>query len=216
MAKPFPRLDNGDDAMSRHHQAIAGPRWPAVRLFVFSRDGWRCCNCGKAGRLECDHVKPLDRFPDQDPYDAAGLQTLCRGCHIVKTSRERFTAGAFAPIGDVILNAQHDRRTPLARTGGGLELMDSADALEIRAEMPPTQAADDVLALVRANVLRGLSLEFEATAERVEAGVRVIDKARLSGIGVVDSPAYPQSEVEAREAHVAAMVAKARKLRFWL
>ena len=29
---------------------------------------------------------------------------------------ERIEAGAFAPIDDVILNAHHDRATPLART----------------------------------------------------------------------------------------------------
>ena len=57
--------------------------------------------------------------------------------------RERFTAGAFAPIGDVLLNSQHDRRTPLARTGGGgLEIRDTAEALLIEAELPATGAAD--------------------------------------------------------------------------
>ena len=112
---------------------------------------------------------------------------------------ERIEAGAFAPLGDVILNASHDRTTPLARTGGGgLELEDTAEALTVRADLPATQAADDVLALVRAGVLRGLSIEFRAVAERIEAGVRVIERARLSGVGVVDTPAYPQSEVEAR------------------
>ncbi|MCE2494038.1 MAG: HK97 family phage prohead protease [Alphaproteobacteria bacterium] len=112
--------------------------------------------------------------------------------------RERFTPGAFAPIGDVLLNAQHDRRTPLARTGAGLELRDGPDSLELEATLPNTRTADDVLELVRAGVLRGLSIEFEAKAERMESGVRVVDKARLAAVGVVDTPAYPQSEVEAR------------------
>ena len=44
--------------------------------------------CGKAGRLECDHVTPLKRDPNQDAYDPRGLQTLCRRCHIEKTPRE--------------------------------------------------------------------------------------------------------------------------------
>ena len=39
--------------------------------------------------------------------------------------KERFSPGAFAPIGDVLLNAQHQRTVPLARTdGGGLTLVD--------------------------------------------------------------------------------------------
>ena len=112
---------------------------------------------------------------------------------------ERIAAAAFAPIGDVILNASHDRSSPLARTGGGgLELVDTAESLTIRAELPATRAADDVLELVRRGVMRGLSVEFRAVAERMEGGARVIERARLSGIGVVDTPAYPESEVEAR------------------
>ena len=90
--------------------------------------------------------------------------------------RERIEPGAFAPLGDAILNAQHDRATPLARTdGGGLTLLDSEAALEIRAELPPTRSADDVLELVRAKVMRGLSIEFVALTERSEANVRIIE-----------------------------------------
>ena len=113
--------------------------------------------------------------------------------------RERIEAGAFAPIGDVILNASHDRSTPLARTAGaGLDLADSAERLAFAATLPETRAADDVLALVRTGVMRGASIEMRVTAERIEAGVRVIERAALTGIGIVDTPAYPASEVEAR------------------
>lgn len=63
-------------------------KWERVRLQVFDRDGWRCVDCGKAGRLECDHVIPLHRDPRQDPYDLAGLATRCVGCHIAKTRAE--------------------------------------------------------------------------------------------------------------------------------
>ena len=59
-----------------------------MRHFVFKRDAYRCTSCDKAGRLECDHVTPLQREPGQDPYDPNGLQTLCRRCHIAKTARE--------------------------------------------------------------------------------------------------------------------------------
>ena len=72
--------------------------------------------------------------------------------------RERIEAGAFAPLGDVILNASHDRTAPLARTAGaGLDLADSADRLAFAATLPETRAADDVLALVRTGVMRGAS-----------------------------------------------------------
>lgn len=50
---------------------------------VLDRDGWRC---RRVGRMEVDHVVPLDR--GGDPWDMANLQTLCRGCHIAKTAAE--------------------------------------------------------------------------------------------------------------------------------
>ena len=113
--------------------------------------------------------------------------------------RERFEAGAFTPIGDVLLNAQHARQTPLARTGGGgLTLTDGPDALRIEADLPATRAADDVLELVRSKVLRGLSIEFRAIAERMDGDLRIISAAALGAVSVVDTPAYPESEVEAR------------------
>lgn len=74
--------------MSRHHVHLNARRWAAVRRHVFERDGWRCVECGRAGRLECDHVTPLEHEPGQDPYDVNGLQSLCRSCHIAKTARE--------------------------------------------------------------------------------------------------------------------------------
>ena len=74
--------------MSRHHAHLNARRWAAVRRAVFERDGFRCVRCGRAGRLECDHITPLQREPGQDPWDINGLQTLCRTCHIEKTRRE--------------------------------------------------------------------------------------------------------------------------------
>ena len=74
--------------MSRNHLQFHSLRWAAVRRTVFARDGHRCVMCGKAGRLECDHITPLQREPGQDPWDINGLQTLCRTCHIEKTRRE--------------------------------------------------------------------------------------------------------------------------------
>ena len=115
--------------------------------------------------------------------------------------RERFEPGAFGMVEnlDVMLNSQHDRQAPLARTGGGgLFLSDSAAALGIKADMPDTQAANDVLELVRKKVLRGLSIEFQATAERQENDLRIVERADLYGVAVVDKPAYPGTDIAAR------------------
>ena len=111
--------------------------------------------------------------------------------------KEQIEAKAFQPIGDVILNRQHDRRVPLARTnGGGLELIDSDVELRLRANLVDTVDGLDVLKLVRANVLRGFSVEFQALQERLSGDVVVVEKAVLRGIGLVDEPAYPQSHVD--------------------
>ena len=74
--------------MGRHHVHLNARRWSAVRRAVFERDGWRCVMCGRAGKLEVDHIVPMQREPGQDPYDPNGLQSLCRECHVEKTRRE--------------------------------------------------------------------------------------------------------------------------------
>ena len=74
--------------MRAAHPAIANPRrWAKVRQFVLQRDGYRCRSCGKAGRLEVDHVVPVVQGGPW--WDAEALQVLCRGCHISKTRIER-------------------------------------------------------------------------------------------------------------------------------
>ena len=121
---------------------------------------------------------------------------------VLPFGRERFQAGAFPGVAtsDVILNASHDRGRPLARTGGGgLVLTDTAKELSIRADLPPTREADDTITLVTAGILRGLSLEFIARSERREGNVRVVERAELRALGVVDRPAYGGSVVSARE-----------------
>ena len=55
---------------------------------MITRDRWRCRKCGRAGRIEVDHVVPLHVAPFQKPYDLDGLQSLCRICHFQKTSSE--------------------------------------------------------------------------------------------------------------------------------
>ena len=114
---------------------------------------------------------------------------------------EKFIAGAFGDVAsiDMILNFQHNRERPLARTGGGgLVLTDSPESLRIEATLPETRENDDVLTLVRRKVLRGFSIEFNTRRETQNGNMREIQSAQLVDIGVVDRPAYPKSEVQAR------------------
>ena len=61
-------------------------RWRRVRLQVLDRDGWACVRCGRKGRIEVDHKKPLEEGGEM--YSLSNLAALCRGCHIEKTRQE--------------------------------------------------------------------------------------------------------------------------------
>lgn len=108
--------------------------------------------------------------------------------------RERFEPGSLSPVPAVPLNLQHDSRMTVLGAGEFV-LSDGPRALSIRAELPARSAA---LALVRRGALNGFSVEFHSRAERREFGVRVIERADLVGIGLVDRPSYPGSTAEVR------------------
>ena len=76
--------------MSRFHRQINRAAWERARLAVLERDHWRCCECGRAGRLEVDHIRPL--AAGGEPIALANLQTLCRRCHIRKSQDESDTS----------------------------------------------------------------------------------------------------------------------------
>jgi len=62
---------------------IPSRTWERVRRAALDRDGWRCVKCGRAGRLEVDHIIPL--YQGGAPVDLDNLQTLCRPCHLAKS-----------------------------------------------------------------------------------------------------------------------------------
>ena len=53
---------------------------------MLEKSSWRCSKCGRAGRMEVDHVVPVAK--GGDPWAMGNLQCLCRGCHIKKTRQE--------------------------------------------------------------------------------------------------------------------------------
>ena len=61
-------------------QRLSRSRWRALRRAALDRDGWRCTECGRAGRLDAHHVKPLEK--GGEPYELGNLAALCRDCHI--------------------------------------------------------------------------------------------------------------------------------------
>ena len=69
------------------HPATSNPRrWRAIRRLVLQRDNYRCRACGKAGRLEVDHIIPVVQGGAW--WDAEGLQALCRPCHFSKSKAD--------------------------------------------------------------------------------------------------------------------------------
>ena len=107
--------------------------------------------------------------------------------------RERFLPGAFGEVRSIPINLQHDPGVVVVRDA---LLADTPRELRVRADLPEGSAA---LALVRRGALNGFSIEFHAKAERRdEAGVRVVERAELSGLALVDKGAYPSATEEVR------------------
>ena len=125
--------------------------------------------------------------------DEATLQTS-RGIF-----KERIHPGAFE-IHDTILNIQHDRQRIVARTGGGgLFLEDGPKHLALTCELPNTTEARDAKEMLDRRILRGLSVEMKippgGSTFDYSTRTRDIRRAELHGIGLVDRPAYADSEV---------------------
>ena len=123
--------------------------------------------------------------------------------------RERFEAGAF-DLSDGRtrwLDVRHNPDRVIAHTeGGGLILKDTRDALLVHAHLPHIPAAERALADVHAGKLTGFSIEFHAEAERREGGNRVVSKAVLAGIGLVENPSYAGSKAEVRAGGMSARI----------
>ena len=158
---------------------------------------------GETGQLGEFQAPPIERRYSPVEVDGRNLRGVAvRYGEVARLpwGRETFEPGAFGDVAsaDVILRFQHERSRPIARTPSTLRLVDGPEALTIAAQLPETREADDALALIRAGVLRGLSLEFRAGHAPIVDGIRRVRRAGLLGLGLVDQPAYAGSTVEAR------------------
>ena len=69
-----------------HRHRLQARPWERTRRAAFERDGWRCVECGRPGRLEAHHITALHN--GGAPYDLDNLETLCRPCHIDRHRRK--------------------------------------------------------------------------------------------------------------------------------
>ena len=112
---------------------------------------------------------------------------------------ERFQPGSIYVSPRLEVHRQHDFATVLARFPD-IELRDTADSLSMDVRLPDTPEAQAAAQDVRDGKLQGWSVEFRAVDEHREARRRVIDRAFLDGVGLVDDPSYKGSRVELRKA----------------
>ena len=125
--------------------------------------------------------------------------TVMRYGEVSPSHKERFEPGSLRMADAVHLDLNHDKERVVAwHPAGGLELADQGDVLELSAELPPIPAADRALDEIRTGKVTGLSVEFRAVKESRSEGVRVIEEAILSGVGLVSQPSYTGSRIEAR------------------
>jgi phage head maturation protease len=72
-------------------------------------------------------------------------------------------------------------------------------------------------ARARARLLVDNSVEYLPVTERIaEDGVLEVSSARLIGVSVVDSPAFPSATVEARAERTGPRPRRRRRLRWWV
>ena len=113
------------------------------------------------------------------------------------THRERFLAGGGSVSEHVLLDLDHDRLRAVAWRGAGLDVVDDARGLMVRATAPHTPAGDAALAGIASGERSGLSVEFRALKERREpqTGVRLVEQYIVAGFGLVAKPSYPSAKV---------------------
>lgn len=137
---------------------------------------------------------------------------------VVDLGRDLVLPGAFAeslarrgPRGIKLL-FQHDPAEPI---GVWLELREDAHGLFVRGRiLPEVERGREVLALMRAGALDGLSIGFRTVEGRTEpkSGVRRLSRVDLWEVSIVTFPMLPEARVSAvkhDDFHLAATIRRA-------
>ena len=110
---------------------------------------------------------------------------------------ELFEPGALKWPESLVLNRQHDRRSPIMR----VTPIVVGDEVRIDQPLLDSVAGRSAAVEIRAGLMTGLSIEFKSIRETVSGGIRRISSALLGGVGLVDSPSYQAAAVEVRARH---------------
>ena len=118
---------------------------------------------------------------------------------------ERIAPGAFGGLSrrSVSLTHDHDFLRMVAMAPGGMELVDDADKMQVRATIPETDLGDELIARIASGELTGLSVGWRSsTAEyRMIDNLSELIKADLFTVGVVREAEY-RTDVEMRSRRV--------------
>jgi hypothetical protein len=134
-------------------------------------------------------------------YNAPSLPLTVRGVNNGKPFVERVAPGAFdrSLASNVSLLIGHDRRELLANTKSGLlQLRSDSKGLAFEVDLPDTQKAKDVRALVEAGVLSEMSFGFFVRSDAWTGSERTLTEVDLREVSIVENGAYPQTSAEAR------------------
>ena len=156
--------------------------------------------------MRLPHLQVGDSPTDITVERAAAVEFRMSGGNLAGTANrygepardrpEMFLPGAFVSgLDSAALNLQHDREHVIAEQPDALSLTDTAHRLRIRAQLRPDSAEAH---LVRRGALGALSVGFVVLEERSGEGIRVISRAHLDHVALVDSGSY-RTEVEIRE-----------------
>ena len=108
---------------------------------------------------------------------------------------ELFEAGALTwPADGVVLNRQHVRGAPIMRV---IPIVRDNEVV-IDQPLIDSQAGRDAAVEIRSGLMRGLSVSFQAKRQAFAGGVRRIQSAAMTAVGLVDSPSY-DAPVEVRQ-----------------
>ena len=118
---------------------------------------------------------------------------------------EMFETGAlYWPDDGILIREMHRRDSPIVKV---VPFLDGSE-VRIDAPLPDTTRGRDTAVNLREGVYTGLSVEFHAERETRRNGLRVIQRALLTGGGLVDIPAYREATAEVRQ--------QEKRRRFWL
>ena len=108
------------------------------------------------------------------------------------TLTEHVERGAFT-VGEWWVNRMHDRRAILGVTGDNLVLVDDAEALRFKLELPSTTLGRETAYELAHGHLRGASVELGSVTARYSGLRRMVQKSNAVRFALVDKPAYPDS-----------------------